>query len=684
MKPFREFIIEKSEADPISRKDAEKLQRMARPETSPSSAKKISRGLESAQARIGRKTRKAPSALSQREIASAWKSGSEGKPSVMATSSKPEGGTWFGSSKETIKKGQEKLRQQVRDTLAKNKGGSAELQAAQSSGPKETMVGKGAKPGTGETYRAGRPSETRATGVSSKKGRVSGSVSKGDIKFSGDAKYREMLAKMPDAKPTKPRTRTVKQSNVSQQAAEFRADYKTPKGERAYQTAKVDIDTRRAFPTGKGGLKADEANPFVKRGVRQARADKLGGNVWDMPKGSNRPFKSSKPRDVSKITAMKQSRQMGLPKIDWKSSVKSPIPKKQIPKGAPSREATKQAIQFLRKSREKTIAKKAVASIPTPKTIPTKANPPSISGTPMADKVFKTLRASKSDEYSKYAVSGKGPKGEILDNAARKRYKNLARTPFGIEKFVPDKPKATGGEIKPAKPTRQPRLAGTTKAKPLSTFAEFGKKVRGLGKFTGPAAAGIDVAMGYADERGKGASKKRSLAKGVTKALGGALGGTLGAVGGGGLGSAALGVAGYTAGSALAGKAFDVAAGATAKQKAEIAKQSRVKQKMQSVVRPTKTTTVQSGDIVTRRTAVDPTKLAKTKVIRDKSGKERVGYLVKKGSTYGYKTGADPSTLAKTSSNPLERIGRTLMPGAYVQSDEAARKKRVAALKAKG
>ena len=57
---------------------------------------------------------------------------------------------------------------------------------------------------------------------------------------------------------------------------------------------------------------------------------------------------------------------------------------------------------------------------------------------------------------------------------------------------------------------------------------------------------------------------------------------------------------------------------------------------------------------------------------------------MKKGSTYGYKTGADPSTLAKTSSNPLERIGRTFFPGAYVQSDEAARKKRVAALKAKG
>ena len=521
-----------------------------------------------------------------------------------------------------------------------------------------------------------------------KKGKSTGSLRKGNLKFSGDAKYKEMLAKLPDAKPTKPRTRTVKQAEVSKKAAEFRADYKTPKGEKAYQTAKSDITARKAFPTGKGGLKADEANPFVKRGVRQARADKLGGSVWDMPKGSNRPFKSPKPRDVSKITAMKQmkqSRQMGLPKIDWKASVKPPVPKTQIPKGAPPREATKQAVEFLKKSRDRTIVKQAVASIPKPKTIPTKTKPPSIGGTPMADKVVDVIRKSKSDEYRNYAQCGKGPKGEILDNAARKRYMKLAKTPFGIEKFVPDKPKATGGEIKPAKPTRQPRLRGTTKVKPLSTFAKFGKKVRGLGKFTGPAAAGLDLALSYSDERAKGSSKKRSLAKGVTKALGGALGGTLGAVGGGGLGSAALGVAGYAAGSELAGRAFDVAAGATKQQKATMAKMNRQSQKMQSVVKPNVSKSVtRTGDIVTRRTAVDPTKLAKTKVIRDKSGKERVGYLVKKGGTYGYKTGADPSTLAKTSSNPLERIGRTLFPGAYVQSDEAARKKRVAALKAKG
>jgi len=235
MKSFREFIIEKSESD-ISRKDAEKLQRMARPETSSSSAERIRRGLEPAQERQARKTRKAPSALTQGQIAGAWKSGSAGKPSVIATSNKPEGGTWFGSSKKAIEKGEEAVRQQVRDTIAKNPTASAELQAAQSSGPKETMVGKGAKSGTGETYRANRPSETQATGVPSKKGRISGSVSKGNIKFSGDTKYKEMLAKMPNAPKKTPRvgapvatTKVVKQAEVSKEIKKSLASKSAPK-----------------------------------------------------------------------------------------------------------------------------------------------------------------------------------------------------------------------------------------------------------------------------------------------------------------------------------------------------------------------------------------------------------------------------------------------------------------------
>ena len=77
-------------------------------------------------------------------------------------------------------------------------------------------------------------------------------------------------------------------------------------------------------------------------------------------------------------------------------------------------------------------------------------------------------------------------------------------------------------------------------------------------------------------------------------------------------------------------------------------------------------------------------------VIRDKSGKERVGYLAYKDGKPVYKTANDPSSLAYTSSNPLERIGRRTagaeipivsdyLKGFYNRSDDKTRKANVAA-----
>ena len=67
----------------------------------------------------------------------------------------------------------------------------------------------------------------------------------------------------------------------------------------AYQQAKSDIEARKGFAgsktqTGAGktkkitGLKADEKNPYVKRYVRKSRADKLGGDIYDAPKFSQK------------------------------------------------------------------------------------------------------------------------------------------------------------------------------------------------------------------------------------------------------------------------------------------------------------------------------------------------------------------------------------------------------------
>jgi len=73
-------------------------------------------------------------------------------------------------------------------------------------------------------------------------------------------------------------------------------------------------------------------------------------------------------------------------------------------------------------------------------------------------------------------------------------------------------------------------------------------------------------------------------------------------------------------------------------------------------------------------------------IIRDAEGKERIGYAAKLTGKDGvtktvYKHANDPKALRYTSSNPLERIGRALMPGRYAAKDEAARKKRVADFK---
>ena len=59
----------------------------------------------------------------------------------------------------------------------------------------------------------------------------------------------------------------------------------------AYQQAKSDMEARKGFSKNKpGGLKADEKNPYVKRSVRKSRVDKLGGDIYDTPKFSQKEF----------------------------------------------------------------------------------------------------------------------------------------------------------------------------------------------------------------------------------------------------------------------------------------------------------------------------------------------------------------------------------------------------------
>jgi hypothetical protein len=224
-------------------------------------------------------------------------------------------------------------------------------------------------------------------------------------------------------------------------------------------------------------------------------------------------------------------------------------------------------------------------------------------------------------------------------------------------------PKPTSSAIVPAgKPPTGPKIKVPAGAKGL---------LRGAGKLVGPASAALDVA----DERSKGSGWLRSLAKGATVAAGGALGGAAGSVAGP-VGT----IGGATAGSMAASKAFDVAAGANAKERKAIATANRQSQSGGALkgiggktTFDTKKNTITTGTGTQRRTA----QLGKTSVVTGPGGKQDVGYLAYKGGKAVYKR-ADTKSLAQTSSNPLERIGRSLCAGAYKQSDAANAAKKLA------
>jgi hypothetical protein len=178
----------------------------------------------------------------------------------------------------------------------------------------------------------------------------------------------------------------------------------------------------------------------------------------------------------------------------------------------------------------------------------------------------------------------------------------------------------------------------------------------------------VDTAV----EKSRGSGWLRSLAKGTASALGavggGIAGGALGTAIAPGAGTAVGGYAGQAAGSAAAGKAFDTVAGANAVGRKQIATANRKSQSGGGLVGTggkttfdTKKNTITSGG----KTA----QLGKTSVVTDpKTGKQGVGYLAYKGGKAVYKK-PDTKSLAQTSSNPLERVGRSLFAGAYKAND---------------
>jgi hypothetical protein len=194
-----------------------------------------------------------------------------------------------------------------------------------------------------------------------------------------------------------------------------------------------------------------------------------------------------------------------------------------------------------------------------------------------------------------------------------------------------------------------------------------GKSIlKGLGRVVGPASAVLDVA----DERSKGSGWLRSLAKGAVVAAGGAAGGAGGSVAGP-VGT----VAGAVGGSMAAGKAFDTVAGANAVERKAIATANRKSQsggEIKGIGGPTSFSQKKPGGAAFISTGSGPQRrtaqLAKTSVVTGPGGKQEVGNLAFKDGKAVYKR-ADTKSLAQTSSNPLERIGRTIAAGAYKDND---------------
>ena len=255
------------------------------------------------------------------------------------------------------------------------------------------------------------------------------------------------------------------------------------------------------------------------------------------------------------------------------------------------------------------------------------------------------------------------------DARAKQRSASAGTGPSG-KTIIPPPPKTqspSGTQGKP--PTSQPKPPQgkmPTGVKPTGKFAK-------VGKLLGPAATALDVGLSTADERAKGSGWARSLAKGATVAAGGLAGGALGALGGGGIGSAALGTAGAIGGAELAGRAFDTAAGANAKERAAMAKANRQRQAGTALkgiggktTFDTKKNTMTTGTGAQRKTVG----LAKTGVVQ-RGAQSVAGHLAYKGGKAVYKAGPSAQSLAKTSSNPLERIGRSLFAGAYKKHDAA-------------
>ncbi len=218
-------------------------------------------------------------------------------------------------------------------------------------------------------------------------------------------------------------------------------------------------------------------------------------------------------------------------------------------------------------------------------------------------------------------------------------------------------------------------------AQGMTTASRFMQAARLAGRGAQVASAGVDLYTGVQDAKSRGAGTARQIGRGVTRALGGILGGTAGAAGGAFLGTAggaftgpgalvtgtagafAGGAAGSQLGSRVADQTFQTVAGATDAEKKLMRQRKR-----------------QSQINVFGQGPKTQAKTGNTAIVTGRDGKQRVGYLSYKDGKPVYTAPNAPSTLRYTSSNPIERIGRSMpfLQGYYANKDETNRQNDIA------
>ena len=298
------------------------------------------------------------------------------------------------------------------------------------------------------------------------------------------------------------------------------------------------------------------------------------------------------------------------------------------------------------------------------------------SATPSGKKSFKKFTKQAGTTSSRKGSWSYTPQ-QTAANAALKDAQKSTATSADV---TPGTGRRKMSQVKAQNPASYQREV-ERRAKNISSIKR-GKVLGALGKVANVGFAAYDAYDVYKQQRDAGQSKEYATKRAIGQAGGGAAGAAAGGKLGAAIGTAIAPGVGTLAGGVLGGIAgYAVGSGAG---KALVGASQKDKDWMKWANRKTQTGTA----------AADAQfKSGNKAVIKDKTGQERVGYKAFKDGKTVYKHANTPQSLRYTSSNPLERLGRTVaqsnlgpvsdwMKSRYAASDAEARKKKIASVKA--